>query len=875
MNIDKKSKRIISFLARFIFPTVITIVLFLTAIFLIIIPIIEKNNIDRKREMIRELTTSAWNIFAKLDHDAQKGLLSREEAQRQAIDQIQNLRYGRDMKDYFWIHDMHPRMVVHPYRPDLNGKDLSTFSDSEGKQIFDEMVNIVKKKGDGYVEYTWQWKDEKKRILPKVSYVKGFAPWGWIIGTGVYLDDVKHEIAAITSSLIQISLLILLLISMLLFFIDAQSYNAMKKQQFAEIALRESEEKYRTLVEAASEGMFMVLEGSLMYVNQTISDMLGYSKSELSGKKTEEIFRWLETSSENEYLRDLLAGRPVPERFEAHLEAENGRRYDVTISATQISLGGKSGFMAVVSDITIRKKVEDEMSASEEKYRSMANNLNVGFFRITTGMDSRFMEANPALANLLGYDSRETLLAMPVSSIFADQEEYMLLARKAAEGELRREVTKIRKNDGSLFSASIWGVSIFDDDGQIQFFDGIMEDVSDLFLREEASRKMLSELQSTVLFFNQHLENIHVTEYTNKTDLQGIHNYSPSILLREIGCAQTPDDIIRFNAIQPYLIATLLESGAKTQSINSLTTSINDAIRKRLIECAIEQLGTPPAAFAFMVFGSEGREEQTLHTDQDNAIVYEDIPQEKEDSVREYFLALGKVVCTWLNDAGYVFCKGNNMAMNPELCQPSSVWKKYFGNWVFAATGEDLLRTKIFFDFRFAFGEESLVDGLKDHLNRVVSENFRFLQILARDILNMEPPIGRFGKFIVETAGENRGGLDIKKAMVPIVDFARIYALKHEINAVNTIKRLDALRDIKILTNLGHQEMIQAYGFLMQMRLNIQADAVSSGSKQPDNIIFPKKLTSIEQHLLKEIFNQTKNYQTRLSYDFTGQPGDV
>jgi CBS domain-containing protein len=409
----------------------------------------------------------------------------------------------------------------------------------------------------------------------------------------------------------------------------------------------------------------------------------------------------------------------------------------------------------------------------------------------------------------------------------------------------------------------------------MQFFDGIMEDISDALVREEASRKLLSELQSTVLFFNQHLENIQAAGGTNQTDLLTIWKCSPSVLLREINSARSPDEIIRLNAIQPYIIATFIESGAKPQSINSLTTLINDAIRKKFIECAIEQLGTPPAAFAFMVFGSEGREEQTLHTDQDNAIVYEDISPERENSVREYFLALGKVVCTWLNDAGYVFCKGNNMAMNPELCQPTSVWTKYFGTWVFSATGEDLLRTKIFFDFRCAFGDESLVNGLKGHLNRVVSENFRFLQILARDILNMEPPIGRFGKFIVERSGGNRGGLDIKKAMVPIVDFARIYALKHEINTANTIKRLNALRELKILTDLSHKEMVQAYSFLMQMRLNVQADAVSSGSKQPDNIVFPKKLTSIEQHLLKEIFTQTKNYQTRLSYDFTGQPGDV
>jgi len=366
-----------------------------------------------------------------------------------------------------------------------------------------------------------------------------------------------------------------------------------------------------------------------------------------------------------------------------------------------------------------------------------------------------------------------------------------------------------------------------------------------------------------------------VTGYIRKGDLLSIQNYSPSVLMREISRASSPEEIISLNAIQPYLISTLIESGAKPQSINNLTTSINDAIRKKFIEFAINELGPPPAAFTFIVFGSEGREEQTLHTDQDNAIIYEDLSAEREESTRAYFLAMGEKVCSWLNDAGYVFCKGNNMAMNPELCQPVTVWKKYFGTWVYSASGEDLLRTKIFFDFRLAYGDESIANELKSYLAKVITENNRFLQFLARDILNMVPPIGRFGKFVVASSGDNRGGFDIKKAMVPIVDFARIYALKHDIKATNTLKRLDALRDLKVLTELNHQEMIQSYCFLMQMRLKIQADAISTGSKQPDNIIYPKKLTSIDQQLLKEIFTQTKYFQNRLSYDFTGQPAEA
>lgn len=970
---QKKSKRVLSFLARFIFPTVVTIALFLTAFFSIIIPTIEKNSLDRKREMIRELTTSAWNIFAKLDQDVQKGLLTAEQAQRQAIDQIRSLHYGREMKDYFWINDMHPRMVIHPYRADLNGKDLSTYTDPEGKRIFVEMVKLVERDGDGYVEYMWQWKDEEKRILPKISYVKGFAPWGWIIGTGIYIDDVKVEIAAITNDLIKITLFILLIIILLLAFIANQSYRALREQQLAENALRASEEKYRTLVESAAEGMFMALDGAFMYVNQTIADLLEYSKDELSGMRAEDIFAGPDEPSDQGYMQDLLAGRPVPERFEARLKTRSGSVRDVTLSATQISLGGKIGFMAVVSDITSRKKAEDELGASEEKFRTMANNLNVGFFRMSTGKAPKFIEANPALVELLGFESRESLLAVPVEEFYLDQQEYKKLALKVSQGGLRREIVKFRRKDGSLFDASIWGVGIRDDEERVRYFDGILENITDVIERERESGKLLREMQSTLLYFNQRLDTLQagnvsicspecpvreavalmdelntdvllvrnesgmqcgvvtdhdlrkalaaepgslipvseimsapvvslpgqasvfeawtmmrqrgishlflensngsVTGVIGSEDVLAIQHYSPSVLLWEIERAVMPAEIIRINAILPYLITTLIESGAKPERINHLTTLVNDTIVRKFVDFAMQELGPPPVVFSFIVFGSEGREEQTLRTDQDNAIIYADSPPDEERAVNAYFLAMGNKVCTWLNNAGYTFCEGNNMAMNPEYCRSLSVWKQYFSKWVFSATGEDLLRVKIFFDFRSAYGDRGIERELREHLHSIVPDNARFFQLLARNILQMTPPIGRFGNFIVESSGQNRGSFDMKSAMMPIVDFARMYALKNRIAAANTIMRLDALRELKILNGVNHQEMVQAYTYLMQIRLRTQAEAVAQRSTGLHNHVCPRNLTSIEQQLLKEIFSQTKNFQVRLSYDFTGQAG--
>ncbi len=138
-----------SFLWRIVVPTILAFILFIGVIFAFIIPTIEKTSLERKREMIQELTTSAWNILAKLENDERQGLLTRAEAQRQAIDQIKNLHYGQAVKDYFWINDMHPRMVIHPYRNDLNGRDLTDYIDPDGKHVFVEFVKIVKAAGVG------------------------------------------------------------------------------------------------------------------------------------------------------------------------------------------------------------------------------------------------------------------------------------------------------------------------------------------------------------------------------------------------------------------------------------------------------------------------------------------------------------------------------------------------------------------------------------------------------------------------------------------------------------------------------------------------------------------------------------------------------
>ena len=200
---------------RIFLPVVLTVLLFIMTIFLLILPMMEERLMEGKREVIRELVASAWSSLDGFARQERQGTLTREKAQALAIDHIRGLRYGQESKDYFWINDMQPRMVMHPYRPDLEGKDISTFSDPAGKRLFLSCVEIVQTNGAGYVDYRWQWMDDPSRIVPKISYVMGFDPWGWIIGTGIYVEDVRAQISAITRQTTMVCILILFLIILL------------------------------------------------------------------------------------------------------------------------------------------------------------------------------------------------------------------------------------------------------------------------------------------------------------------------------------------------------------------------------------------------------------------------------------------------------------------------------------------------------------------------------------------------------------------------------------------------------------------------------------------------------------------------------------
>lgn len=350
-------------------PVLLSMFLFIGTFFGYILPKVEDHLMDRKREMIHALSESAMSSIEYYAHLADTDSISVKDAKNQAASHLRSLRYGPDHKDYFWINDTHPRMIMHPYRPDLEGKDVSEIQDHTGKKVFLAFLETVKEKGGGYVNYYWQWQDDPARIFSKISYVKEYEPWQWIVGTGVYVEDVHAQIEAITHHMTFIFLGILVVISMLSVYIIWQGATGESRRREIESSLKKSENRYRLLAETAWE-IILLFDADLLitYANTAWKDISGYSFAEIENTDITELI----PAEQQQIFRNKISkvGNSNAENylFETSFILKNKRQISVEATFSKLETADQpSSYLMTARDITEKKKIEAQAKIQQEQ----------------------------------------------------------------------------------------------------------------------------------------------------------------------------------------------------------------------------------------------------------------------------------------------------------------------------------------------------------------------------------------------------------------------------------------------------------------------------------------------------------------------------
>lgn len=954
-----------SYILRIFVPTLIAITLFLAVIWGFILPSFEQTLLDRKRELIRELTNSAWSILASYERDERNGLITREQAQSMAVERIEALRYGPEGKDYFWIQDMQPRMIMHPYRKDLNGQALTNFTDPRGVPIFVEFADLVHREGEGYIDYVWQWKDDPQRLEPKESYVKGFEPWNWVIGTGIYTDDVHLEIARIEHSLTNTSLVISGAVVLLLLFVLQQSLRIERERQEVLDSLRESTERYHSLVEATTEGTLLIVDGHCRYANPIFLSMTGYTADQLEFLELSDI---LPREVDNQAIWDRFERstneQPVNgEVFEGVLEHVDGRFVECILAMNSIVFAGQRGFILLARDVARQSTV-----VAGESVSHAAQSATVGIFRARAARRAILLEMNPAAQSLIAHIGNPQ---PALADLFSDSAEFDLLIQTLQSGgEVNNHIIHLETSEATASFMSLSARLVRDDRNQATYIDGTLIDVTASRKQEAGREALIEKLQASLLFLHQpitslgrdvvicnmdtrieqlaHLmtarnvtaaliasesatvigivtdhdlrarvlaknilpstpvhtimsapltkisEHALIYEALMRMEEKGVRHlavedrngqivsvvdyksliqfqrYGPIVLSREISRAGTSAEVARCCERTAPLVKTLMDSSARPRHVTNMLASTCDAATVRLVQLAIEELGPPPAAFAFIAMGSQGRQEQTLVTDQDNGIIFTppdnaDLPQ-----IGEYFLRLGTFVCDGLDQAGYPLCHGHVMANNPRWCRSLPDWLSGFDEWVQMSEPQEIIDLSIFFDFRTVYGDEELTHGLRSYIHTAMGNHPAFFHHFAHNALLFKPPFRLLGNiYLGGGATEHAGEINLKDAMMPMVSFARLYALRHQVSQTHTLQRVEALCERNVILSASRDEIVAAYDFLMQLRLQNQIAAIEAG-RPPQNIIHPGKLGYIQQELLKQAFAQIAAVQKKISYDFLG-----
>lgn len=396
--------------------------------------------------------------------------------------------------------------------------------------------------------------------------------------------------------------------------------------------------------------------------------------------------------------------------------------------------------------------------------------------------------------------------------------------------------------------------------------------VQDIMTPEPVALEESGSLFDAMLLMTQHgLHHLPVVENNlpvgilTTSDLIVARQDDPVYIVQRLSRAASAADMYRVLEDVPRFLMHWSDDGVPADQVSHVLTAISDAVTRRLIALAQADLGPAPVPWCWVSFGSQARGEQLLNADQDNALIISD---EVSDSQLAWFEQFAKQVSDGLDQCGYVYCKGNIMATNPDLRRSVSQWREAIDRWTTMFTPRHVMEVSIVFDIRPIDGDPQLATLVQQHMLRRVQASSIFQAALATNVLDDTPPIGIFRRFVVEHNGQHKDTLNLKKrGLLPIVEMVRLHSLASGINSVNTLDRLQDLVRSKRLTRYDSRNLADALRFLMQVRLQIQAEQIRE-NKPLSNHVNPRELPKLAREQLRDAFKVVDDAQrsVRLSY---------
>ena len=368
----------------------------------------------------------------------------------------------------------------------------------------------------------------------------------------------------------------------------------------------------------------------------------------------------------------------------------------------------------------------------------------------------------------------------------------------------------------------------------------------------------VSLAEAQLLMLKHNVTHLCVTlDGTDKSDVKGIiseHDLiaaqanNPGVLIKEIKRSQNPKELKQIRERLTDLVQTSISKNIPLSHVFNIASEINLAIIKRSVELSILDLGSPPARFAWLSIGSQGRKEQLLLTDQDSILIFEDVAAEKYREVKDYFLKLGKKTTATLEKIGYELCPNGHMGSNMLWCKSLTDWTKQYDSWMNTPGENSNDLSSIFFDYEITFGEQRIEDAIGNVVFKNAKNNTLFFDFLGNDALRKNSPLTFFKNFNVEEEGPNKDKFDIKtRALMPLIDGARLFTLNFDIRGINnTFQRFKQLA----IADPKHAEIYLncAEAFLVLSKLRTLEGLKNDSSGQFINL---NELSKIDKEKLK------------------------